>query len=298
MKIKLQNGLYILAFISIFLFSCEPEESVQPDDNDGVVDNTTELLLLQEGINDLTGVNGVYQNFENLGLSRLSTLGRSKAKTSKRGRTQDDETCALVTIKENADGSYSLILDFGEEGCVDDGQLIKGIVTFTGSETDSSGTLKVEFDNFSEEPADGSEDDEPFTINGYYQGEFAWNPDAEFDYVESYDLDLRLDYKDGTVESVEASGEARGNEQKYVVLSHVISGENNTGDEFYAEVVKPLVYDLTCESLEIYTEGTQNFRFNEDTATVDFGEGTCDNIVTITAPGITIIIDLDEIEGA
>ncbi|MEM6525376.1 MAG: hypothetical protein AAF693_16360 [Bacteroidota bacterium] len=296
MKTQLKNGLSVLALAAFTLFSCESEESVQPDQNDEIVDQTARQVILQEGLNSLTGIGGVYGNFEDLGFNKLSTLGRSKSK-SINGRAKDDDTCALVTIKENADGSYSLILDFGEEGCVDNETLIKGIATFTGYETDSTGTLKVEFDNFSEEPVDGSEDDDPFVVNGSYEGSFAWNPEAGFNYSESYKLDVQLDYKDGKIENIKANGEALGNEEEYIIREHSVDGTNNFGDQYLSEVTESLVYSLSCES-DIFVSGVQKFSFNEDSATVDYGEGSCDNILTISAPGITITIDLDKYEGA
>ena len=109
----------MITVAAIAFFSCESEESVQPNQNDEIVDQTAQQILLQEGLNSLTGIGGVYGNFEEFGFNKLSNLGRTKSK-SVNGRSNDDDTCALVTIKENPDGSHSVILDFGEEGCVDD----------------------------------------------------------------------------------------------------------------------------------------------------------------------------------
>lgn len=296
MKTKLKNGLSILALLSVIFFSCESEESLQPEQNDEIINQTAQQVLLQEGLNSLTSTGGIYSSFEDFGFNKISNLGRTKSNSSK-GRSKDDDTCALITIKENTDGSYSLILDFGEEGCVDDETLIKGKVTVTGHETDSTGTLQVKFENFSEEPADGSEDDEPFVINGLYEGHFAWNPETGFDYMETYSLDVQLDYTDGKVENVVANGKALGNEEEYIVREHNVNGTNNSGDQYLSSVVETLVYDFACES-QIFTEGVQKFTFNDESATVDYGEGSCDNILTITAPGITIIIDLDEFEAS
>ncbi len=297
MKSRLKNGLSIMALMAITFFSCESEETVKPDENNNqIVDQTAQQVLFQEGINSLTSMDDLYGSFEQFGFSNLSNLGRKGKSAS--GRTKDDDTCALVTIKENTDGSYSLTLDFGNEGCVDDGNLVKGVVTFTGYETDSSGTITVEFEDFSEEPVDGSEDEEPFVINGSYEGRFEWNPDAVHSYLVAYSLDIKLDYEDGKIEEIDATGQALGNDEEYVVTEHTVEGTNNFGDRFYSEVLESLVYDFSCEETDIYTSGIQRFEFNEDSATVDYGEGACDNILTITAPGITIIIDLDEYEQA
>ncbi|MEM7107491.1 MAG: hypothetical protein AAF519_04635 [Bacteroidota bacterium] len=291
MKTQLKNGLCVIAFAAFTLFACESEESFQPNQN-AIVEQTTQQVLLQEGLNSLTGIGFVYGNFEDLGFNKLSSLGRSKGKIAN-GRSANDDTCTLLTVKENADGSYSLILDFGEEGCVDDETLIKGSVTFTGYETDTTGTLKVEFTNFSEEPADGSADNEPFVINGSYEGSFAWNPEAGFIYAESYQLDVQLNYEDGTVENVVANGHALANDETYIVRIHNVDGTNSSGDQYLSEVIETLVYDLRCES-DIFVSGVQEFSFNKDSATVDYGEGNCDNILTISAPGFTVVIDLDE----
>lgn len=299
MKTKLFKGLTVMAFLSVFLFSCEEEvvDTNQPQDDTS--NDVAEIVKLQSDLMDIGDLGAIAQNFEDLGFSKISSFGRTKSarksKSGKNARFQEDDLCALVTIKENADGSVSIILDFGETGCDQDGTLTGGVVTFTGSETDNSGILRAEFDNYFERPASGS-DEEAFTLNGFLQGSFTWTPDAEFKYTEAYEMDLTIEDDNGNKASLKADGVNKGNEERYVVSEKSFEGSSPEG-VFSGVVVEPLVFDLTCEDVDIYTEGTEAYLFNGEAVTVEYGDGTCDDILTIIQKGITIIIDLDEFEG-
>ena len=300
MKTQFFKGLMAMVFLSIFLFSCEEEavDITQPQDESG--DEIAEIVKLQSELSQIGDLGSIAQNFEDLGFTKISSFGRTKSaqrlKSGKNARFQEDDLCALVTIKENADGSVSVILDFGEEGCDQDGTLTGGVVTFTGSETDNSGVLRVEFDNFFERPMSGSSDEEPFTLNGFLQGSFTWTPDNEFKYTEAYELDLNVEDDNGNKASLKADGITMGNEEKYVVTENNFEGSSPEG-VFSGVVVEPLVFDLTCEDVDIYTQGTEAYLFNGDAVTVEYGDGACDDILTIIKKGITIIVDLDEFEG-
>lgn len=300
MKTKLFKGLLAMIFLSVFLFSCEEEaiEVNQTNNEDG--DEIAEIIQLQSQLNQLGDLGSIAQNFDDLGFSKISSFGRTKSAqrrmSGKNARFQDDDLCALVTIKENADGSVSIILDFGEEGCEQDGVLTSGVVTFTGSETDSSGVLRAEFNNFSEKPLNNEEDEEPFTLNGFLEGAFTWTPNEVFIYTESYSLDLNIEDEDGNKASLKADGVAKGNEDRYVVSENNFEATSPEGT-FSGVVVEPLVFDLTCDDVDIYTEGVEAYLVNGEAVTIEYGDGTCDDIVTVKQTGITIIIDLDEYEG-
>jgi len=298
MKTKLFKGLTVMAFLSIFLFSCEEEAIEVNQPQDDTSNDVAEIVKLQSDLMDIGDLGAISQSFEDLGFSKISSFGKTKsaqrAKSGKNTRFQEDDLCALVTIKENADGSVSIILDFGEEGCDQDGTLTGGVVTFTGSETDNSGELRVEFDNFFERPSNS--DEEAFTLNGFMEGTFTWTPDQEFKYTEAYELDLTIEDDNGNKAALKADGINKGNEDRYVVSEKTFEGSSPEGT-FSGVVVEPLVFDLTCEDVDIYTEGTEAYLFNGEAVTVEYGDGTCDDILTIIQKGITIIIDLDEFEG-
>lgn len=297
MKINLFKGFMATLFLSAFLFSCEeePVEIDQPNDENG--NEIAEIVKLQSELSEITDLGAIAGSFEDLGFSKISSFGRTKSaqriKAGKNARFQDDDLCALVTIKENGDGSVSVILDFGEEGCIQDDVLAGGIVTFTGSETDSSGVLRIEFDNYFERPT-GDSDDEPFSLNGFVQGSFTWTPNDEFKYTEAYELNLEVE-ENGEKATLKADGITMGNDEKYVVTENNFEGTSSEG-VFSGVVVEPLVFDLTCDDVDIYTQGTEAYLFNGEAVTVEYGDGTCDDILTIIQKGITIIIDLDEFE--
>src|SRR5687768_8052271 len=147
MKTKFFKSAILMLFIAA-LYACN-DEQVKPEKGDHaetkqVVTTKTKLdqaTFSMFGAGFKTSIGGRKAK----GTHRFSGLFRSKAEAA---RVADDwDTCALVTITENADGTWTVILNFGE-GCIDGEKFIQGIVAFTGSETDSSGVFKIAFDKF------------------------------------------------------------------------------------------------------------------------------------------------------
>src|SRR6187401_3599970 len=152
-KMKSFKTMSVL-FLSILMWSCT-EEMLNPKDpkNETEKTDTERVVLLKTKLDNaafsLLGTKFKAQTGgrSNAGVHRLSGLFKSKEEAGRIAEGWD--TCALVTITENTDGTYTVILNFGE-GCEDNGKFISGVVAFTGSETDTSGVFKIAFDNFSE----------------------------------------------------------------------------------------------------------------------------------------------------
>jgi hypothetical protein len=72
---------------------------------------------------------------------------------------------------------------------------------------------------------------------------------------------------------------------------------NSNSDVFSGTVVHPLLFDYSCTESRIFTKGTEAFQVNGEGAVVDYGQGECDNILTITQEGIVIIVDLDKVNS-
>jgi hypothetical protein len=166
MKMKTKSFRVVAALVMIVLYACT-EEQVKLE----TTKNTTEterIVLLKTDL-DRTTFNLFGSAFkskaggrEQAGIHRFGGLFRSKAEAARRAEGWD--TCALLTITENNDGTYTVILNFGE-GCEDNGKFITGVVAFTGSETDSSGVFTIAFDKFSERNVDEIVEN-PATVNG------------------------------------------------------------------------------------------------------------------------------------
>jgi len=188
-----------------------------------------------------------------------------------------------------------VIVNFGE-GCEENGKFIQGVVTFTGTETDTSGSFEITFSDFAERYINVKEED-PFTVSGAYHGGWVVNPNPEFDYAEAFEGAFEINHESGAQLILAGEGELAGNENGIVVTKHNVHGSDSDGNTFGSAVVKPLVFDFTCELAYIYVAGTEVYQYNGEAAAVDYGNGACDNILTIQQEGLIIIINLDEVNG-
>ncbi len=297
MTMKTKSFRVVAALVMIVLYACT-EEQVKPE----TTKNTTEterIVLLKTEL-DRTTFNLFGSAFkskaggrEQAGIHRFGGLFRSKAEAARRAEGWD--TCALLTITENNDGTYTVILNFGE-GCEDNGKFITGVVAFTGSETDSSGVFTIAFDKFSERNVDEIVEN-PATVNGFYEGSWGISLGNGLQYVEAFKTAFEVNYADGSRETIAGEGELVGDIDGFVVNKYNFAGSNLNNDVYAAFVVNPMVYDFNCNTTTIFTKGTEAFKFNDESAAIDFGEGVCDNIFTILLDGVTIIIDLDKIDS-
>ena len=72
-------------------------------------------------------------------------------------------------------------------------------------------------------------------------------------------------------------------------------GVNRKGKEFVMMITKPLVYKRSCAVINkvfIPVEGTKDLKADGKSVTIDFGNGTCNNIVTITILGKSKEVEL------
>jgi len=280
------------------LYACN-DEQLKPTGDQEVVDQTKQLAVSKNGLDKMAF--GLFGNDfranagdrTSRGKHRFSGMFKSKEDAA---RTADIwESCALVTITENPDGTFTVILNFGE-GCEDNGKFIQGVVAFTGSETDTSGYFQIAFSNFAERDLNAEEED-LFTVNGVYQGGWVLNPDPEFDYAQGFEGAFEIDHESGAQLILAGEGELAGNENGIVVTKHNVHGSDSDGNTFGSAVVDPLVFDFNCEIAYNYVAGTEVYQYNGEAAAVDYGNGACDNILTIQQECLIIIIDLDEVNG-
>lgn len=299
-KMKLLKTISVLC-LSILLSSCT-EEMLNPQKNTGDSEEKTETerVVLMKTKLDNAAFNLLGTKFKaqvggrsKAGVHRLSGLFASKESA---GRVAEGwDTCALVTITENQDGTYTVILNFGE-GCEDNGKFISGVVAFTGSETDTSGVFKILFDNFSERGINEVVED-PSTVDGFYDASWSISLQNGLSYEERFTTAFEVNYESGAKETFAGEGELKGDLDGFVISKYNFNGKNLKGDKYAALVTEPLVYDFGCKGTTIFTAGIEGFEVNGQRSSIDFGDGDCDNIFTIFLQGITIIVDLDEINA-
>ncbi|MEP4091108.1 hypothetical protein [Reichenbachiella sp.] len=264
------------------------------------------------------------QALERLGFGSSSVLnsqaglsaGRTKSGARKltTARTTGDSTiidgevewstCATETFVENTDGSYTWTLDYGEDGCEDDGYLMKGklVETFVEDGNKFSGT--IEYFNFGDQyfSQNGKE-----TFSGTWEESGNEEDSIDWSYSGTYEYSENLEYKYKEDEVEETYAVVASGKQSYDENGFTVSEEDYTytaanGDSFSGNVGKPLFYSYKCEGdsendwIFAYVSGTENYKYKEGDEngefSINYGDGACDNIVTITENGESYDIDL------
>ncbi|MBS1508484.1 MAG: hypothetical protein JSS79_17730 [Bacteroidetes bacterium] len=73
---------------------------------------------------------------------------------------------------------------------------------------------------------------------------------------------------------------------------HSASGTTRAGKSYTMDITKPLVYKSECAAAKVFiaASGTKSITAGLLTYTIDYGDGVCDNTVTITVGGKTVTI--------
>lgn len=249
------------------------------------------------------------------------------------GGLSDDDLppCAVYTTIQNPDGSTTSIIDFGS-GCTYDGHTYQGKIINTVWTTEDSNAMRYTFRSESE--MIGFEMDTS-SVNGnfVYTGEWAMTLNGEnvdFEGNGSHMQDFTLVTPSESYE-VTGTGTERYTLASLTVLTGTQAISTGSGQTFTYNVVEPLVQDFSCydyyddsnddhsggddtESdddhnggaddhdndyddfdFPLYTQGVENHTYPGGEISIDYGDGTCDSIVTVTENGVTTVVDWYEL---
>ena len=278
---------YLLAIaISAFLMSCNDDkldfastdsESVQNEAvSDSYADDADDLSSLALSSDEAT-LNG-----------KISSSGRRVFKVEDLAKRMD---CAVITIEKDITSDVpkgTITIDFGV-GCTDArGNVRKGIirVRYNGRRFITNSTVETIFDNYSINDVKiegtrtvinitGSSEETPkFTIV-LTGGKTTW-PDGTF--------------ATRSVNRIREWIRTANPLSDLWIITGTASGTNRKGENYSMEITKPLVFKRECSSNNkrkefIAVEGTKQLTVGDKLIIIDYGDGTCDNKVTITING-------------
>lgn len=87
------------------------------------------------------------------------------------------------------------------------------------------------------------------------------------------------------------------NDEIHILEGSVANGINRDGVTYSNTVLSDLIYKRACRgsnSARIPVQGTKEVVLDDVTYIIDFGDGECDSIITITSQGRTITVDLSQ----
>lgn len=213
--------------------------------------------------------------------------------SSEEGRGMDERaSCATVTHDKEA---QTITIDFGD-GCIGPhGHTRSGIIfiTYTGKRFIPGSiwtiTLKdfyiddrhIEGTRTVENVSESLEDNPKFHIT-LVGGKVTW-PDGVFATreVDRYRVWVR------------AANPLL--DEMHILEGSIAYGLNKEGDSYSSTVLTDLVYKKICRSdrsARFPVSGVKEITVGENTILIDFGDGECDSLVTITKDGVTTEVDL------
>ncbi len=236
-------------------------------------------------------------------LIRKST--RNHKTNKEEGEYQDDlPDCVEEIFTINEDNSFSYTLDFGL-GCNFFGEFFYGKITEEGSYEGDSFQGRTTYKEFGGEAfkLDGT-----YSYDGVVEGFeldsiFADSTNLDFEVIYNYGYNLiEYYFEEDSLMTVEANGSGREmtNNEGISVLSQENRFSYSTGEFFESRVVEPLFLNFNCFEENVFTNitgletGTFIYEDITETYSVDYGDGTCDNLITVTQEDEIFTVDLGE----
>lgn len=270
---KITRGLLLLKtsiLAALLLISCDPsDEGLAPD-------TSAEDTLDQEAVQSDLEEDFFYEDIDDLTAVALEEQSSGSGKVAGDRRL----SCAAVTRTGSADEG-TLRLDFGG-GCDDgNGRTRRGVISvrYVGRQDRSNTTRELTFVDYY---VDGIKIEGTRTVKTvtFEDGLTVTEIDV---------ADGRITWPDGSVARRRLHRKRECHRDNNNILDRLIiygteDGNHRNGRGFIIEILEPLVYDRTCAAsgVIIPVEGKKLIKHGERQITVDYGDGTCDNKVTIT----------------
>jgi hypothetical protein len=110
----------------------------------------------------------------------------------------------------------------------------------------------------------------------------------------------KITWPDGTTATRDAQHRRECERNENPLLKRVIvygnaTGTIRNGSSYSIEIVEPLLFDRACAELDVFiaVKGKKLVKKGDREITIDYGDGTCDNIVTITTKaGVTVTYEV------
>jgi hypothetical protein len=217
---------------------------------------------------------------------------------AKGGRSEKSlPSCAVVT---NDKVSKTLTIDFGT-GCVGAyGRTRSGkiIILYNSTLGDSLANRTITFDNYKVNNK---------SVTGMIElRDISKNPAGNLQSTRRV-TDLKITFPNGkyvtlngsrTREWTDGAGDTNPDNNKYRITG-TLTGMSSTGRSFTHEITTPIIVDFACAKLGNFArvagvvETTKVGGFGERKRTVDYGDGTCDKVITVTTFRRTYTITAD-----
>lgn len=266
-------GLMFVA--GIWLSSCNDESD----------DLTTEILSEEVTVAaDLTDDEAQFEDLDDLA-SVAFEVGAGSTAGRVDDETDDDRIDAVCAIKTWTDST--LTIDYGTEGCtLPDGQIRKGKIqiTWTGRRWEAGSIITWEVEDFS------------INDNSIIGKRTLTNLNDSNEEAPHHNIELtggQIKFADGTTATREVDRERiwyRGNnplnDEVHILEGSMATGKTRSDVNYSTIVLEDMVYLRDCRvngrRRFIPVQGVKQVTKEGEVFTIDFGDGTCDTLVTVT----------------
>ena len=287
MKTKI---LFLGMILSLMTIGCSKDKSTADTTNNMTAAEATSSSKIDAANDDVSSI--VEDQFN-------ATQASATSKTAETNNLNNLPSCATVTrnpavgVTLNPGDTVTKTIDFGTTGCpLNNGNVLKGqiVITWTYQPTAATQTINYQFVNFYHN-ATKIEGNKTFTRT-MSTGTLP-HP------IVTMTMDMTATFANGDVYTRTGTRTREitaGYDTPNVLNDDIyqVTGNWNTtfpsGTVRYSTITSPLVYKLSCNSH--FVQGVISFVQNNNTATLDYGDGTCDNLAVFTINGVAHTIVL------
>lgn len=284
MKTKL---LLISTCITMSLFiSCNSDEKT----NDG-----SSATISNEEIITNSKIDASIEDVTNIAEDQFSSQLNLNAKPGGAIKNFLPSCATITTVLTN--NTWTKTVDFGVEGCtLNNGNTVKGkmVVSFSNDFTSSTQTINYTFEGFyhNGRKLQGSKS----IVRTIKETNLLVTPHP----VSTASIDLTVTFDNGDVYTrkgtlIKEMTSGYDTWYDWDDNAFVVTGSGSTtfpnGDTFSAEITTPLEFKASCRK-SFAVKGIVSVSKNGAVAVIDYGNGECDTLATVTKDGVTEEIDL------
>lgn len=273
------RSMLLLTMSTVFVTGCKKEKTEDVEDTDA---SAAENNALAEGtFNDV---------------SNISDEANSGSLSSYKNEGEQQILSACVTItRDTVSNPRVLTIDFGDTNCLcldDRYRRGKIIITHTGKYRDSATTWTTTFVDYfvNDNQVTGTRTG---TNNGRNAaGNLSWTITVDGSIVLANGGGTITWISTRTREMTEGEGTAVWLDDMYSITGSA-SGTSAKGASYTMNITNPLIRDMSIGCRRHFTKGTFDLTpSGKLTRTIDFGDGSCDALATVTINGKTYPITL------
>ncbi|HVN59147.1 MAG TPA: hypothetical protein VMT63_12685 [Bacteroidales bacterium] len=311
--------LAVIGIVITMMVSCEKNKnsaSVQAE-------KVKKILELEARMNAMNSGTGKMTNFMSvIGYSQYKTGNLTISALDSTGSSPDSVvfdstnywapvTCAKVTDTINSDGTHTTVYDYGD-GCNEYGSLMKGKITYIWKNENNSYYSSVTYDHYYSYgmemngtssynfTSDGNSFYRIMGGSGYDSTVstmpvlFNWSGTST-----SHD-EITMTFDDGNVTYYKSDFSNVWDSVSYKVnKGDYYYSSKSDGSEYHYIVKEPLITDYRCTTTWVPVSGIESISSVQDGIsneyTLDYGNGTCDNLALLTENGKTSVVDFGEL---